>query len=435
MTTNREVLESGRKRARTEEASCFRNSGSIPILGNKKNDGDLPKASASTILRANKISTKLSILLKEFPELKFILDFENLQAITEAAVVKYAEEKEAKKRKDLLQMNYGQETPPLYSVPDEVLSNCLSYVGKGHYGLVGLVSKKLNEIYKKEFGRETAYLEMATSVNLANHCLNDLCKSLGEKDEILKAAAVNGNLDILRAAVKDGYDLFPLVAMKKETKCYRNYDYDSDEGEYYGDSNYDEGAEIFDVYYPDDNKRKYYCRQTVNLAKLVERGHLHVLKYLHEEIGYILGLQRYWQSAIEYGKLEILQWLENLGLPDNVDFRIGFIDNYTLKTDFDYCECAIKSGNVEALKWLLEIGNYGINSDNSNVLVDAIRSKSKEMIQYCFDLGYNDLNSHNVEFAIKQTNSVEVFRKMNELGYEFGQMKRWHDSKKHGLFL
>lgn len=37
-----------------------------------------------------------------------------------------------------------------------------------------------------------------------------------EKDEMLKAAAVNGNVDILRAAVKDGYDLFPLVAMKKK---------------------------------------------------------------------------------------------------------------------------------------------------------------------------------------------------------------------------
>lgn len=71
-------------------------------------------------------------------------------------------------------MNYGQVTVPLYSLPDEVLSNCLLFVGKGHYGVLGLVSKKLNEAYKEEFGRETAYLEIATSVKLSNYCLGEL---------------------------------------------------------------------------------------------------------------------------------------------------------------------------------------------------------------------------------------------------------------------
>ncbi|GFH47870.1 predicted protein [Chaetoceros tenuissimus] len=106
-------------------------------------------------------------------------------------------------------MNYGQELAPLYSLPDEVLSNCLSYLGQGHYGSIGLASKKLHKAYKAKFGRETTYLEMATSVNLARYCLNILCKSLEEKDNMLRAAAVNGNIDILRAAVTDGHDLFP----------------------------------------------------------------------------------------------------------------------------------------------------------------------------------------------------------------------------------
>ncbi|GFH55568.1 hypothetical protein CTEN210_12044 [Chaetoceros tenuissimus] len=437
MTTTSKISESGRKRARSGTADLVDTAAST-----KKNKSDCASpTSASDVLRVNKIATKLSGLLREFPEVKFIIDFQNLQAITETAVVKYAEEREAK--------NYRNESLPLYSLPDEVLSNCLSFVGKGYYGVVGLVSKKLNETYKREFGQETAYLEMATSVELANHCLNELCKNLEEKDEILKAAAVNGNLDILRDAVKDGYDLFPLVAMKKKTKN-PNVDSDEDEDMYDSDSRvdrynsgYDEENETFDVYYTDDCKNQSSGRpQTVDLAKLVERGHFHVLKYLHEELHYKLGLQRYWQPAIEYGKLQILRWLRKIGIMnvdswDN-DLRIGSMIDGHLNTEFDSCECAIKSGNVEVLKWLQKVGGYEINDnedfENSYVLEYAIGSKSTKMIQYCLDIGYNNLDD--VQYAISWSMSVEVFRFMYELGYDFGgEMKRWYDSKSKGDYL
>ncbi|GFH61276.1 hypothetical protein CTEN210_17752 [Chaetoceros tenuissimus] len=409
------AFESGRKRARTEDDAAKSTS-----AVSKKYAKAPSKVDASTILRANKIFSKLSTLLKEFPELKFILEFENLQAQLETAVVEYVEEKETKKYEAQLLMNYNKEAVPLHSLPDEVLKNCLSYVGKGHYGVVGLVSKKLNEAYKEEFGQKTAYLEMATSVKLANHCLNELCKNLEEKDELIKAAAVNGNLDILRAAVKDGYDLFPLVALEKTT-VYPDLDEDEN-GAYYDPEEY---FEPFDVYYTeDDKKQSSWGPQKVNLAKLVERGHLHVLKYLHEELHYFLGLHRYIKPAIEHGKLEILEWLESIDILDNYDLRIGYKDNYDLNDKLDFCECAIKSGNVDSLKWLQEC--YTINNKDS-VLGDAINSKSIEMIQYCFDLGYDNLNIYAVEEAIKKTKSVEVFRLLHELGYEFGEMKRWHD--------
>ena len=368
MTTNRGVSESGRKRARTEEASCSTSaSARVHVLtssSNKKNKGPT-KASASAILRAKTLSNRLSALLKEFPELKFIFDFENLQEHLETAVVKYVEEKEEKKHNAQIFMNYEQDSVPLYSLPDEVLQNCLSYVGKGHYGVVGLVSKKLNQSYKKEFGRETAYLEMAKSIKLANHCLNYLCKSLQEKDGILKAAAVNGNLDVLRAAVNDGYDLFPLVEMKKRT-IYP--DCNSDEDDSYCDSDADEE---YDVYYVEEDEWPYSWKpkEQVKLSKLVERGHLHVLMYLYEELNYFLGLQRYWKPAIEHGKLEFLEWLNHISVMDFGDMRIGFMDKGTLKNDFDYCECAIKSGNVGSLEWLIAIG-YDITGSNSRVLAD-----------------------------------------------------------------
>lgn len=45
-----------------------------------------------------------------------------------------------------------------------------------------------------------------------------------------------------------------------------------------------------------------------NLAKVVERGHLHVLKFLKEELNHHWGLQKYCIPAIEFGQLEILKW-------------------------------------------------------------------------------------------------------------------------------
>ncbi|GFH46248.1 hypothetical protein CTEN210_02722 [Chaetoceros tenuissimus] len=366
-----ENLESRRKRARIEEALT-------------STDG----RNSYYDERVTKILNSLSSLLNEFPELKYIIDFGNLQAITEAAVEKYAKDLEAKNRKDIILTNYGQETSPLYSLPDEVLSNCLSYVGKGHFGVVAPASKKLNKVYKAEFGQETAYLEMATSVNLANHCLNELCKSSEEKDELFKAAAVNGNLDILRYADLNGYDLFPLVELK------------------YRGVNIHNGVDQFYAY-------ENAMRNKVMSFKLVERGHLHVLKYLHEELKYFFGLQRYFIPAIEHGKLDILKWLQSIGCTDKTP----------LNTESDcFCEYAIKSGNLEMLKWLLQNG-YEIKeskqSRNTSILATAISSKSLEMIQYCLDLGYDELHHFSVWLVIRETKNVEVFRLMHDRGFQF----------------
>ena len=94
-----------------------------------------------------------------------------------------------------------------------------------------------------------------------------------DKDEMLRAAAVNGNLDILRAAVRSGLDLFPLVQMKKET-LYEN-DYDWDYSHYnenmHGHLDEYELEEIAeDVYFTDeDEKQTTWSKKTVKLSKLV----------------------------------------------------------------------------------------------------------------------------------------------------------------------
>ncbi|GFH59795.1 hypothetical protein CTEN210_16271 [Chaetoceros tenuissimus] len=379
--------------------------------------------------RAKELSNKLLSLDKEFPEVKYIASSESLleSAVKTHRDAMQAKEKEvtkeAKKRKAQSIPNGREESMSLFSLPDEVLQNCLSYVGRGYYGLVALASKKLYKAYKIKFGNETAFLEMATTVKIANYCINELCRMRKEKDEMLRAAAVNGNLDILRYAVRSGLDLFPLVEMKKETLYENEYDW--------GYSHYDEDkhghlevlvleAIAIDVYFTDeDEKQTNWSGKTVKLSKLVERGHLHVLQFLHAE--FQTGLQRYCKPAIQHGQLQILEWLNNMGYMKPKDKFHNLVD---------FCLCAVQTGNVETLKWLMSKDfDFGWNEED-DPMDAAIRSKSTEMIQICSDLGTGGLEfSWHVE-AIRETKCLDVYRKVHELGYDFKELQKWYDQRK-----
>lgn len=82
--------------------------------------------------RVKEISGKLNDLFEDYPEMKYMsLQTRDLQTEIEAAIEKYRDE--ARNMRNTL----------LYSLPDEKLLKCLSFVGKGHYGLVAPASKKL----------------------------------------------------------------------------------------------------------------------------------------------------------------------------------------------------------------------------------------------------------------------------------------------------
>ncbi|GFH46352.1 hypothetical protein CTEN210_02826 [Chaetoceros tenuissimus] len=341
-------------------------------------------------------------------------------------------EAEAKKREAKVLAHREEKSVPLYSLPDEVLQNCLSYVGKGHFGLVGLASKKLRKAYIAKFGKETKYLEMAISIKLVNYCLSNLCKTSGEKDELFKAAAVNGNLDVLRHAVSQGYDLFPLVEMKNDT-VYEYEDgtygyYDEDEHGMYDEYQLEEIPNRV-VYYTDEDKKSTWGGRKVKLSQLVARGHLHVLKYLYEELNYRVGLQRYCKPAIQYGKIDILEWLRDIGCMNPCDTIHEFCmdENDKECIPFNFSLFAIKCGSVEALEWLLDEG-FEVEDDTS-VMEEAIGSKSIQMIQYCFDLGYI-LQGYGVREAIRESKSLDVYRKVHELGYNFEEMKNWYNHQR-----
>ncbi|GFH55527.1 hypothetical protein CTEN210_12003 [Chaetoceros tenuissimus] len=352
-------------------------------------------STASTLLasidvrkRAKKLSKKLSSLYKKFPEMEFILASEKLQAdVVKTAVQQYkdtmlqevqlVEANEAKKRKV-----EKEESVPLYSLPDEVLQNCISFVGKGHYGVLGLVSKKLHRIYTNEYRRITNYVAVATSVNVVNYFLDNLCKYPEERKNILKAAAVNGNLDVLRSLVKDGYDLSLLVEIKKCTiyNADGNY-FDEDDLEFGFDDCNEEDWEQYaiDFYYTDECD--YRPSYTIKLSQIVSRGHLHVLKYLHEELNYKWGLQRYCKPAIKYGQLEILKWLHDIGCMEEDDdlHELYYDTNKREYKSFSFQNYAFKCVNLESFEWL---SNNGFAPYPR--LSDAIRTNSLEMIRYCF---------------------------------------------------
>lgn len=407
---------------------------------NKKRNINIMKTSDTmasfedTKKRAKELSDKLSSLCNEFPETKFIIEYEKVQSQVGTAVEKYkdllmtqVEAEKAKKRKN--------ESVPLYSLPDEVLSKCLSYVGKGHFGLVGLTSKKLRKAYIAAFmqrtffpwqeksiyiGQMTSYLEMATSVKIANHCLENLCESSEERNEVIKAAAVNGNVDILRAVVKKGYRLNALVEMKKKT-IYECYDgsYTDEEQRYETDEEFDNFA--FEFYYTDEQEEIYDdsdYRGVVKLSQIVARGHLHVLKYLHEELNYHEGLQMYVKPAIEYGKLEILDWLHSINCMNEYDnmhqFYYDLYERNFKRTSL--CDHAVRCGNVESLLWLDNHGHE--HFEEWAIMRNAIGSESLEMIQYCFNEGYR-FDNYGITTAITDTENVEVYRLLHNLGFDF----------------
>lgn len=356
------------------------------------------------------VSKKLFSLHNEFPEVKYIARstkfLKHAVKMNRDTMIENVEEKE---------IHEEEESAPLYSLPDELVSNCLSFLGEGHYGLVGLVSKKLNQAYKADFGQETTYNEMATSVKLVNYCLKEFGKT--HQDDLFKAAAVNGNLAVLRALVKVGYNLSLLIRMEKKTL------YGDDDGKWLTSDDFEPYIteccfdKKEDIYYTDD--------EGVDLSQIVARGHLHVLKYLHEKLNCHEGLEKYVQPAIQYGNVEILEWLRDIGCmnSDHKMFTFYHEPREHIFWRFAFCDEAVRCGNVQSLGWLLD-HEYEF-SEYFPVILNAVRSKSTEMIRFCFEKGYGS-DYDDCNHAITESEDIEVYHLFHELGFEFkGDIGDW----------
>ncbi|GFH55528.1 hypothetical protein CTEN210_12004 [Chaetoceros tenuissimus] len=335
--------------------------------------------------RADELSCKLRIFYQENPEMKYVMQCEKLQANMKSAVEKYRCEFK------------NERESPLYSLPDEVLRRCLSYVGEDQFGLVAPASKKFCKAYKEEYGNQearltTSYKSASASSNTARFCVENLCKTLEEKDEIFKEAALSGNIDVLRYASSIGYDFLPIFCSKSKAKKYEECTF----------------GNVF-----------IGCI----IEEIVANGYLHILKYFHEELAFQFGTKAFCRPAIKHGQFEILEWLKSID-----------------SLHFSSLRGVLASGRVDAFKWVKSLKvmyedepRWDINS--------AIYSESINMIQYCLEIGlhFNDLS----QAAVVDTDNIEVFRFCYEHGLEFGtfSMERtlsrmsdgFYEAKKHGL--
>lgn len=312
--------------------------------------------------RVQELSSSIHDLIKKYPEARYIFDLEELPSKIETAVEMYKEDVDAVGRRRVNEVN-----TPIYTLPNELLRKCVSYVGKGNYGIVSLVSTKFHEAHRTEYGSVetcTSYEAATSSIEITKYCVEELCTNLEEKDDIFIAAAVNGNIDILRYAVSIQYDLFPLIHNKFHSPAYS---------------------------FSGGNRTKKSIR--VDVKEIAAKGHLHILKYMKEELNFEFGFDMYCKPAIENERLEILEWLK----------RINFLIE---KNDYQgrFCGWAIRSGRLDALTWLHDEG-FQIRSD---AIEEAILTESIDTIQYCLDKGIR-FHTYSASNVFK-TGNIDIIR-------------------------
>lgn len=311
--------------------------------------------------RSEAFSKKINAFYKEFPEMERIIPRETVHKERTDAIQKYKEDIEAKERYHVNEMN-----SPLYALPDEVLQKCISFIGEGHYALVALVAKKLYNAHEEEYGIDRSYTsyDIATStVETAKYCNEEFCNSIVEKDKLFTAAAVKGNIDILQYSVESGYDLFPFICNEKNNKI-------------------------------------------LDTRKIAARSNLHVLKYLKDQYDSYTWLQKYCQTAIEHGRLEILKWLQSIGC---------LTERNVFGEEVDFCLTAIDSGHLDVLKFLHSLGF----EECHQCISTAIESKSIAMIEYCLDRGHEESSFHDFNKALAKAKSMELYRFFHSRDYEF----------------
>lgn len=82
--------------------------------------------------------------------MELIISLEDVQEESADAVISYKQDMEAKER----QYHMNEMNSQWYSLPDEVLQQCIAFMGEGHYALVAAVSKKVYNAHEQEFDSE-----------------------------------------------------------------------------------------------------------------------------------------------------------------------------------------------------------------------------------------------------------------------------------------
>jgi hypothetical protein len=336
----------------------------------------------STENRVEELQDKILALKEEFPELACI-DQRKLHSCLDSAITKY--------KSDQGRLE-NERHCPLYKLPNEILQKCFEYVGNKSYLFTAMVSKKFHDAFTSKFvsvfhknsGKMTSYRYGACSTPLAKHCIETLCKTQSERDQIFIAGAVNGNIEILEYGREEGYDLLPII------NRFGFEDIFFSERISERDLRYIQVEAL--VGYSDDG----CSEESSGIARIAREGHLHVLKYLYEKVNFRMGMQLASYEAIRNGHLDIVEWLHSIDYLEEL-ITVDEEGSERLRCFCDeYCP-------AEVLKWLIENGYYTEfnHTEFSSFYENVLKLADKDLLDCCLSKG--------VEFEEESINSLAYF--------------------------
>lgn len=265
--------------------------------------------SCTTTKRTEELAHEIQKLAKSFPELKYIIDLTDLSKIVEPAVVKYKHEAATEKNK---------KSSLIYKIPEELLKNIFSFVGKGSFLFVAPVSRKFHQMYKttvKECNYyicdDTYYSTAACNVSTAKYCLDIIgCRGTREDDyrknmaKIFVQAAYKGRIEILKL------------------------------------------AHHFDIsYFWNRSDSCQFQLLGSPIERIAELGHLNVLQFLHDTFNMHFALPIASRGAAFGGQIHVLKWLQDNDIL--YDIKNGQEDTL--------CYSALAGGQLDTLKWLRKV--------------------------------------------------------------------------------
>ncbi|GFH55443.1 hypothetical protein CTEN210_11919 [Chaetoceros tenuissimus] len=363
----------------------------------KAEDHESTPSSSST--RISSLRSKLMKLSHEYPELNDIKEFSKTLATLKVKEHEYENEEKC----------------PLYKLPQDLFNKCLSFLDKS-YGFVAPVSKHFHKSYKLTFNENTetradfeglskeAGVYLVESFPHEISCPSSEYSSVGRylfgkdsrknkgsrqvsfscKDYLMHKAARQGNLDVYKHFLGNGYEV--LNAQNEHLPLFQ---------------------------------------------KLGENGHLHLLQYLNKEHHFFQGLCYSAIGAARGGHVDIVKWMHSEVDCFNSENQESFIDTFVKE--------ALEYGQIEILTWIDKNIVYDIHISTEMILdsknfesvqffvekdwfddwseTDIIATENMDIIKYFVDRGLQ-MSEESIEVAIGCQN-FEILKYLLSIGIEW----------------